>query len=154
VMSVANIQQQLQASGHGEPIEIGPYLSRLCDTLATSMIGESRPIAVSVEASPGTAVSGEAVSRGLITTELVINALKHAFPGGGGGAILVTYKVDEASWRLSVSDDGVGFQQYAIGSGHTGLGTIIVEALAHQLKARVEITSRSPGTSASIIHTA
>jgi two-component sensor histidine kinase len=154
VMSVATVQQQLQASGHGEPIELSAYLSRLCDTLATSMIGDSRPISVRAEASPGTAVSAEAVSIGLVTTELVINALKHAFPGGSGGEILVTYEVDDAGWRLSVSDNGAGLQQDGGGEVHTGLGTIIVEALAHQLKARVEITSRSAGTIVSIIHSA
>ena len=40
VMSVATVQQQLQASGLNERIEIGPYLSKLCDSLAKSMVGE------------------------------------------------------------------------------------------------------------------
>ena len=44
VMSVAAVQQHLQASRHGEHFPIAPYLSRLCDTLAASMIGEDRPI--------------------------------------------------------------------------------------------------------------
>jgi chemotaxis protein methyltransferase CheR len=153
VMSVATVQQQLHASGHGEAIELGPYLSRLCDAVAASMIG-SRPITLKVEADPGTGVSAEAVSIGLITTELVINALKHGFPGGAGGEILVRYQVDEANWRLSVSDTGVGLQRDGRRRGHTGLGTTIVEALAHQLKSRVEISSKPPGVSVSIIHTA
>jgi chemotaxis protein methyltransferase CheR len=155
VMSVATVQQQIQASGHGEPIEIGPYLSRLCRTLAASMIGDGRRISVKVESDPGTAVSNEVVSIGLITTELVINALKHGFPGGGnGGEILVKYGVDESDWRLSVSDNGVGLQQDGGVRRRTGLGTTIVESLAHQLRACVEITARSPGTTVSIIHTA
>jgi two-component sensor histidine kinase len=156
VMSVATVQQQLQGSAHGEAIELGPYLSRLCETLAASMIGDSRPIAVKVEADSGAALSGDAVSIGLMTTELVINALKHAFPTGGGGdvEVLVRYEVDEANWRLSVADNGVGLQQDGGRRGHTGLGTTIVEALAHQLKAEVEITSRSPGMIVSIVHTA
>ncbi len=155
VMSVATVQQQLQGSRHGEAIELGPYLSRLCETLATSMIGDSRPITVKVAAGSGMATSAEAVSIGLITTELVINALKHAFPGGSGsGEILVGYEADEANWRLSVSDNGVGLQQDGSRRGHTGLGTTIVEALAHQLKARVEITDRSPGMVVSIVRTA
>src|ERR1700691_2807614 len=143
VMSVATVQQQLQASAHGGAIELGPYLTRLCDALAASMIGDSRPIIVKVEADPGTGVSAEAVSIGLITTELVINALKHGFPSGGNGCgeILVKYEVDEANWRLSVSDNGVGLQQDGCRRRHTGLGTTIVEALAHQLKASVEISS-------------
>ena len=81
VMSVAAMQQQLQASEHGATIELGPYLSRLCETLAASMIGDRRPISLNVHAEGGTASSSQAVSIGLIVTELVINALKHAFPG-------------------------------------------------------------------------
>ena len=157
VMSVATVQQQLQASGHGEAIELRHYLSRLCETLAASMIGDSRPVAVKVQAGPGTATSAEAVSIGLITTELVINALKHAFPSGSGiddGEISVSYQVDKANWRLAVADNGVGLQQDGSRRGQTGLGTTIVEALAHQLKARVEITDRSPGMIVSIVHTA
>jgi two-component sensor histidine kinase len=152
VMSVAAVQQQLQGAQHGEPIEIGPYLSRLCDTLAASMIGDSRPISVKVEADVGAVASSEAISMGLVTTELVINALKHAFPNDIGGEILVKYELDEANWRLSISDNGVGFQQDGSGRGHTGLGTAIVEALAHQLKASVEITKRLPGMSVSVVH--
>jgi chemotaxis protein methyltransferase CheR len=154
VMSVATVQQQLQASGHGEAIELGPYLSRLCDTLSASMIGDSRPITLKVEADAGSAVSGEAVSIGLMITELVINALKHAFPSGNGGEILVSYVVEGANWRLSVSDNGVGLQRDRDGHGRTGLGTSIVEALAHQLRASVEITSRQPGMIVSIAHAA
>jgi chemotaxis protein methyltransferase CheR len=153
VMSMAIVQQQLQASGHGEPMEIAPYLSRLCGALAASMISDNTAIKLEVEADAGTVVSGEAVSIGLIVTELVMNALKHAFPGGNGGSILVRYAVDQAGWRLSVSDNGIGLQQDGGRRGHTGLGVAIVEALARQLKARVETTNRSPGITVSIVHT-
>ena len=50
VMSVATVQQQLQASGLNESIEIGPYLSKLCDSLAKSMVGDRRPISIKVQA--------------------------------------------------------------------------------------------------------
>src|SRR5579862_4588669 len=75
------MQQQLLASSQGEPIEIGPYISRLCETLLASMTGDSRPVSLQFRANGGTASSAETVSIGLIVTELVINAFKHAFVG-------------------------------------------------------------------------
>jgi two-component sensor histidine kinase len=70
IMSVATVQQQLHASGLNESIDIGSYLSKLCDSLAKSMVGGRRPVSIKVQATSGTAVSDEAVSLGLIVTEL------------------------------------------------------------------------------------
>jgi two-component sensor histidine kinase len=150
VMSVATVQQQLHASGLNERIEIGPYLSKLCDSLAASMIGERRPLSIEVQATSGGAVSSEAVSIGLIVTELVINALKHGFPAGAGGQILVSYDAQASDWRLTVSDDGSGLKDSDGEPSHTGLGTSIVEALAHQLKATVEKSTGPKGTRVTI----
>jgi len=115
------------------------------------MIGERRPLSVKVQATTGEVVSSEAVSLGLIVTELVINALKHGFQGERAGEILVSYDVQNSGWRLSVSDNGTGVQDVSGGAPHAGLGTSIVEALAHQLKATVEKTSGPRGTTVSII---
>lgn len=153
VMSVATVQQQLHASRLNERIEIGPYLSKLCDSLAASMIGERRPLSLKVQASSGGVVSSEAVSIGLIVTELVINALKHGFPAGAEGEILVRYDAQPSGWRLSVSDNGSGLKDTDGEPPHTGLGTSIVEALAHQLKATVEKSSGPEGTSVTIMGT-
>ena len=151
VMSVATVQEQLQASGLNESIEIGPYLTKLCDSLAKSMVGERRPLSIHVEATSGRAVSSEAVSLGLIVTELVINALKHAFPGSRAqGAILVKYENDESGWRLSVSDNGEGIGEEGANGVHTGLGTSIVEALSQQLNAKVRKSAGPTGTTVSV----
>ena len=53
VMSVATVQQQLHASGLNESIDIGSYLSNLCASLATSMVGDRRPISIKVHATDG-----------------------------------------------------------------------------------------------------
>ena len=151
VMSVATVQQQLHASGLNESIEIGPYLSKLCDSLAKSMIGDRRPLSLSVQATGGAATSSEAVSLGLIVTELVINALKHAFPSGDAGDILVKYDARASGWRLSVSDNGMAFAQVSDERPHSGLGTSIVQALAHQLGAIVEKSGGPEGTTVSIV---
>ena len=52
VMSVATVQQQLQPSGLGDRIEVGPYLSKLCDSLRNSMIDHSGPRSLLVQPRP------------------------------------------------------------------------------------------------------
>jgi PAS domain S-box-containing protein len=155
VMSVAAVQQQLLASSRGEPIEIGPYLSRLCETLVASMTDDNRPVSLEIQAEGGTATSAEAVSIGLIVTELVINAFKHAFIGDrAAGRLVVAHEAAATSWRLAVSDNGIGIAESHLDLDKTthGLGTIIVEALAKQLDARVDVVRSPNGTTVSITH--
>jgi two-component sensor histidine kinase len=153
VMSVAAVQQHLQASGRGEPIAVGPYLSELCATLAVSMIGETRPVALETEVSRGTVVSSEAVNIGLIVIESVINALKHAFPQTKtDGRIVVAYDTSEFGWTLSIADNGVGKPHDGAVDATSGLGTSIVQALAKELDASVEFVSDKHGTTVSIKH--
>jgi len=153
VMSVAAVQQHLQVSGRGATIEIATYLTKLCETLAQSMIGDSRPISLKVEADAGTVVSHQAVSIGLIVTELVMNALKHAFPGvKKDAAIVVSYKVSDTDWKLAVSDNGGGKPGLSAFEKKGGLGTSLVKSLAKQLDAGVETASDSHGTAVTITH--
>jgi two-component sensor histidine kinase len=153
VMSIAAVQQQLHASGVVGPIEMVPYLTRLCDTLATSMIGDSRPIALEVVGEGGKVTIRQAESLGLIATELVMNALKHAFPvNKTESRIIIAYDVDGTNWKLSVADNGVGKPDGVFAQPRTGLGTGIVKALAQQLGATVETSANPEGTTVSITH--
>src|SRR5471032_1203226 len=109
VMSVAAVQQHLHASGRADSVEVEPYLTQLCSSLAESMIGESRPATLTVTADKSWVLSADAVSMGLIVTELVINALKYAFPDESKTAtVKVIYEVQGTDWKLTVTDNGVG----------------------------------------------
>ncbi len=151
VLAIATVQEQLQPSAYGEPIEAASYLTRLCESLAASMISDDQPILLEVDAAAGNVTSEHAVSMGLIVTELVINALKHAFPNGGEGRIIVRFESSDTSWRLSVSDDGVGMTtSLTEPPAKSGLGTSIIEALTRQLNGRLTISDASPGTTVSM----
>jgi two-component sensor histidine kinase len=154
VLSVAAVQQHLHVGGGGnKPIEIANYLTKLCETLAQSMIGDSRPIALIVDADAGTAISREAVSIGLIVTELVMNALKHAFPSEKpNAAIVVSYKVAGTDWKLTISDNGIGKPDVSASATKAGLGTGLIKALTRQLNAVVDIASDARGTAVTITH--
>ncbi|MGC1643344.1 MAG: sensor histidine kinase [Pseudolabrys sp.] len=153
VMSVAAVQQQLYAAAPGASVELEPYLTKLCEALGQSMIGDNRAIALKVRGDGKTATSRDAESLGLIVTELVINAIKHAFNGTTkDGQITVAFDVSGTDWKLSVADNGVGTPDGVFAQPKTGLGTGIVNALAKQLNAKVETLSGSRGTSVSVTH--
>jgi chemotaxis protein methyltransferase CheR len=152
VMSIAAVQKQLRASGVG-PIDMLPYFSSLSAALATSMISDNRSITVKVIGKGGIATPREAESIGLIATELVMNAIKHAFPTEqSDGRIVIAYDVDGTNWKLSVADNGFGRPEGTFAQSKTGLGTGIVKALAQQLGAKVETLADPAGTTVSITH--
>ena len=153
VISIAAVQQQLSACGVLGPIDMLPYFSKLSETLAASMIADGRPVTIKVIGGGGSAPSREAESLGLIATELIMNALKHAFPTEKiEGRIVIAYDVDGANWKLSVADNGVGKPDGVFAQSKTGLGTGIVKALAQQLGAKVETLADPAGTTVSITH--
>ena len=150
VMSVAALERLLSTSEAGD-VEVQAYFTRLCESISASMISEPDQISLTVEGGEGVVEARVSVSLGLIVTELVINALKHAFPNGRRGKITVDYNFHGPNWILCVRDDGVGMPRPA--PLQTGLGTSIVRALAGQLNASVEVTPERPGTQVSIRHT-
>jgi two-component sensor histidine kinase len=151
VMSVAAVQSHLHATEGIDQIEVGSYLTKLCGSLADSMIGEDRSMAVKVVADEGQIGSAQAVSIGLIVTELVINAIKYAFPVDKADAqVLVTYESAGANWKLVVSDNGIGKSADTVPERPGGLGTVIVQALVKQLQAQMAVLSTAGGMSVSI----
>ena len=152
VMSVAEVQRHLHTSAGLDKIEVSSYLTKLCGSLAASMIGESQPIDVKVVADNGMIGSDRAVSLGLIVTELVINAIKYAFPQHKSDAhIDVTYEINGPDWKLTVADNGAG-PGFPDVKG-TGLGTAIVQALVTQLEAVKDVVTSEHGMKISVSRT-
>lgn len=151
VMSVAEVQRHLHTSISIDQIQVDSYLSKLCSSLAASMTGENNQVAINTTVDSEWIGSDKAVSIGLIVTELVINAIKYAFPvSRPDDAISVTYEVDKSDWKLIVSDNGIGKNSDTAKEITGGLGTAIVEALVKQLDAKMDVDSSAKGTSVSI----
>jgi chemotaxis protein methyltransferase CheR len=151
VMAVATVQSHLQPHSIIGELSARSYLPSLCESLSHSFVSEDRVISITANIDDATLTTQEAISLGLITTELIINALKHAFPNRKSGAIVVRYESGTQSWRLSVSDDGVGISQNLSGPPlRIGLGTSIVDALVRNLGGRLVTSNTSPGTTVSI----
>jgi two-component system, sensor histidine kinase PdtaS len=151
VMSVAALERLLSISESGD-VDVHTYFTSLCESIAASMIVDDDQISLTVDGGDAVVPARISVSLGLIATELVINALKHAFPDGRPGKITLDYGFHGPNWVLCVRDDGVGMRP-ADAEIRVGLGTSIVQALAKQLNASVEVVPERPGTKVSIRHT-
>jgi two-component sensor histidine kinase len=153
VISVAAVQKHLHGSIAKGTVDMGAYLTTLCEALAHSMINDDRPVTIKVGGNGGISTNRNAESIGLIVTELVINCLKHAFnETSKDGQIAVTYDVSGTDWRLGVTDNGVGKPDGVFAQPKAGLGTGVVKALAKQLDAQVVTLSTASGTRVSVTH--
>jgi two-component sensor histidine kinase len=84
-----------------------------------------------------------AIAVGVIVNELVLNALKYAYPHGATGPIRIGFKwTDEKTVMLTVEDDGIGYDVKSA----SGLGGRIVKAMATKLGGKVKLVSKSHGT--------
>jgi two-component system, sensor histidine kinase PdtaS len=151
VMSIAMLQKQLAVS-QLKNVELRTYFTDLCQSISASMIGDPSNLELKAVVDNTVTNSDVSVSMGLIVTELVINAIKHAFPHlAAGSKVIVSFAADERGWLLSVSDNGAGMSARK-DRATPGLGTGIVEALSKQLEAAVTIVDAKPGTRVEVRH--
>jgi two-component sensor histidine kinase len=88
---------------------------------------------------------------GLIVTELVSNSLKHAFPEGKKGELIIKLKSDNyENFTLIVKDNGIGFPKDLDFRTTNTLGMQLVTGLVSQLKGTIDL-DQSSGTEFKII---
>jgi two-component sensor histidine kinase len=149
-MAIATLQKQLAVTS-SDKVELRKYLKDLCGSIGASMIDDEKRVELNSTADDTVTSANVSVSLGLIVTELVINAIKHAFPGRTQkGAIKVDYLASKKGWALTVGDNGIGLKAGV--EVKPGLGTGIVAALSKQLEATVERIDQGPGMKVSIVH--
>jgi two-component sensor histidine kinase len=135
VLALSALYERLQHGGSSAVIDLGDYLREITRGI-TASIGRSDVTIVVKDLVEGVvAPLGSAIPVGLIANELITNALKHVFPGGGGLISLGLHCV-EGNITLRVEDNGIGKSEAnddTPGDGSQGIGSAIVAALVQQL---------------------
>jgi two-component sensor histidine kinase/streptogramin lyase len=148
VRAIATVHEKLYQSGSVARIEVAEYLRSVASQLFSSYGGADR-ILLRIEAEPLELGLDTAIPCGLIVNELVSNALKHAFPDGRRGEIVIEMGLAEpGGFRLRVADDGVGLPDPAPPRDGS-LGLELVRALTDQLDGLLEV-NRHGGTAFTI----
>jgi two-component sensor histidine kinase len=143
VAAVAQVHRRLYTSHDLKSVLLNQYLEALLEDLRRSAEGNKMSRltlrAEAIEIDPD-----RAVAIGIIVNELVMNAVKYAYPDGAG-PIDVELRVDGSDVVLSISDDGVGANGKS-DPRSTGMGQRIVSAMASKLEASVERDGAHAGT--------
>jgi two-component sensor histidine kinase len=151
VHSMASIHEVLYQSGVLAHVDFAEYTHRLIDHLFDSYSIDREAIVPRVRVSKVSLNIDTAISCGLIINELVTNALKHAFPAGQGGEIVIDLHTrDGGQVSLSVSDNGAGLPPDVEFRRAESLGLQLVAMLTDQIGGTIEL-DKSGGTSFKIV---
>jgi two-component sensor histidine kinase len=143
VAAVAQVHRRLYTSQDLKSVLLNQYLDALLEDLRRSAEG-NRMSRLTLKAVPIEIDPDRAVAIGIIVNELVMNAVKYAYPDGAG-PIHVNLEAQGDKLILSIADDGVGLKVKA-DPRSTGMGQRIVSAMATKLDASVERDAAHAGT--------
>jgi two-component sensor histidine kinase len=139
VQAIASAHRKLRLGADFATVNAGEVLGAVLEDIATGLPPDAL-IKIVHEVEPMEINARDAVSLGVLTSELVMNAIKHAFaPGERGQVEVVLSNEAGAGPALVVSDDGVGLhEKQAHEPG--GLGSKIIDMVAKQFGGRPERT--------------
>jgi PAS domain S-box-containing protein len=141
--SIALVHEQLYGSRNLSAVNFARYIEALIPELCRGTAGRVEVVLdlLDIELPPE-----RAIPCGLVVSELVTNAIKHAFPDDRRGSLRVQLeRVPQARLRLTVKDDGVGLKRDFPGGADVTLGLDLVAIFAQQLEADV-VVERDGGT--------
>lgn len=143
VMAVAQVHRRLYTSNDVQSVSVNQYLTALVEDLGNTDV--TLLPALSLAAEPIDLDPDRAVAIGVIVNELVLNAMKYAYPEQKGPIRIGLKRVNGKRAMLSVEDDGIGHDIKTLPRS-TGLGRSIVGAMANRLGADVVYDPTHSGT--------
>jgi two-component sensor histidine kinase len=137
--SIALVHETL--SEDADVAEFGEVARRIGAMVAEGLLLPERGVEIKVAGSTGPLEAQVATPLAVTLTELIQNAIEHAFPDGRGGTIGVELSRDDDEVSVIVWDDGIGISGDALEGARLGLQ--IVRTLVQELDGRFEIGSEN-----------
>jgi two-component sensor histidine kinase len=144
IEAMSRLHRSLALDARDAHADLGEHLHDICAPMSLLLAGR---IEVVEDISPGCRVRPDRVMPlTQIVVEVITNAVKHAYPAGQGGKILVRGRKNRAgAVVIEVADDGPGFPDGFDPEKDSGLGFHLIRALARRLEALVEFETRRVG---------
>jgi PAS domain S-box-containing protein len=145
INSMALVHERLYRSADFAHVEFNTYIQQLAEDLFRTYRVRGDTVVLDTRIQTVEISINQAIPCGLIVNELVSNALKHAFPDGRPGRIIVTLGCDSPGiYDLSVCDDGLGLPHGFDAANAKTTGLAIVNALVRQLDADMNVQPGDP----------
>lgn len=138
IHSMAMIHNSLYQQEKLNDIHLNLYISELIDEIKTSYLTNDSNISVESDLNTISLPVSKAIPCGIIINEILINAIKHAFPENRPGEIKVQLKNKGNTVKLTISDNGIGFN---IESQTQSLGMNLIHSLSEQIDGELSIKS-------------
>jgi len=146
VGAIGHVHRQLYASDNVQAVDLDRYLENLIADLSQALGPDGTGVGLKVAVEAATMTTDRALTIGIIVTELVLNALKHAYPEGQGGEVRVTCRRHpEGGIELAVEDDGRGMGPKPP-AGRGGTGQRIIQMMSSKLRGVLEHDQAHRGT--------
>ncbi len=137
--------------GNDRPVDLPLYLRALCEAIMNAMDTGTGRAVIEIAVEPLCVTPNIAQSLGMVTCELVTNALRHAFGPGQLGRISVVGEGLDAAYLLSVEDDGRGLpHRFDHRARQPGVGMRLITTIVEQLQGRLMLRS-CPGARCTLI---
>jgi PAS domain S-box-containing protein len=147
VRAMALMHEQLYRGPNLASIPIARHITAVCADLYRAYSVDPDRIALDLRVADDVSLDlDRSIRCGLIVSELVSNAIQHAFPDGRRGRITVRFAVVGDRYELAVSDDGVGLPAGLDPIRTQSLGLQLVADLSDQLGAGAPIVARDGQT--------
>jgi two-component sensor histidine kinase len=152
IQSMALVHEFLYQADNMAEVRIDTYLGELLAALHPALTASDQPIQLTTEIDPMVMEPKQATALGVLVSELITNAYKHAFAGRQQGQLHVSFHRIPKGFHLRVIDDGVGIIGSDFQENPQSLGIQIVKTLSKQLKAKLQVVPQLPnGVSVEVI---
>ncbi len=153
IQAIAQVHRRLYTSDDVESVAMDEYLAAIVEELQATWSTPVSPRTIRLEAEAMRIHTDKAVSLGVIVNELVSNACKYAYGEGQSGEVRVRFKRDPSGdvqrFMLEVEDDGCGLNDD--GPKGTGLGSKLINAMAHSLSSKMTYDKAHNGCRAVLV---
>lgn len=144
IRSISRLHDLLYQNQLKQELNLKRYLSEICNHVLESYSSVASPISLNTHFDKIIVEEGHYIKLGLITNELLTNALKHGFPKGESGEInlsLISNGLKEA--KLIIGHNGMQATREVVLTSK-GLGMQLIKGLAKQIKGEFSISNDDP----------